>query len=441
MSGWLWQAFRGWDGDVVLCVVLVLQLAGCGGGSERPEESAEVAQPAAPEQVSPEQPRVQREPWGTTSDGRTVEQFLLSNASGATVTLISLGAAVTGVHVPDARGEVENVVLHLDDVAAYEVNSPYFGVICGRYANRIALGRFTLDGQPWQLAINNKPNHLHGGKSGFGRQVWHASVLDVADSASVRFTYISPDGDDGYPGQMTVMVTYTLDDRSALTIDYTATTDRKTVLNLTSHCYWNLAGVPAATGPAAGDAGGEQAGTILGHQLQLFCDRYLPVDSTLIPTGELADVAETSLDFRQPRPVGQKLPEAAGGPPGFDHCFVVNHSEDDPAPVARVVDPASGRVMEVFSTEPGVQFYTGNFLDGSAASGGYARHSGLCLECQHFPDSPNQPQFPTTVLSPQEVYTQKTVYRFSVVKPAAASADEAGGEEDGAGDADEPGSD
>lgn len=341
--------------------------------------------------------RLQEEPFGETPDGEPVTQYHLSNANGIAVSLINYGAIVTAVHVPDRNGELENITLGFDTLDGYLERHPYFGAICGRYANRIADGKFTLDGVEYTLATNNEPNHLHGGESGFDKALWHAEPFENEDAAGVRFTYESPDGEEGYPGTLTTTVTYTLNDDDELQIDYQATSDKATPVNLTNHCYWNLAGA--------------DSGKILDHVLTLNCDRYLPVDDTMIPTGELKSVTDTPMDFTDPQRIGAKIDEVEGD---YDHCFVLSEGQDSPALIARAEDPESGRVLEIFTTEPAVQFYTGNFLDGSVAGGGFEKHDGFCLECQHFPDSPNQPDFPSTILQPAEVYRQTTTLKFSV---------------------------
>ncbi len=351
---------------------------------------------------------IQQEPFGQTQDGQNITRYLMTNGKGMTVGIINYGATVTDVIVPDRDGETANVVLAFDDLPSYEKNAPYFGAICGRYANRIANAKFTLDGEEYQLAANNPPNHLHGGEKGFHHAVWHAEPITDTENGNIRlvFNYVSPDGEDGYPGTLKTTVTYTLNDQNELHIDYAAVLqgDKPTVLNLTNHCYWNLA----------------SGGTILDHELQLFCDKYIPVDETGIPTGELKAVTQTPMDFLTSQAIGSRIEQVSGG---YDHCYVtsgekITIDKQSLQKVARLHETESGRVMEIFSTEPGVQFYTGNFLNGSEDHAGFNKHEALCLECQHFPDSPNRPEFPTTVLKPGQVYTQKTVHRFSTEKSA-----------------------
>jgi aldose 1-epimerase len=350
---------------------------------------------------------IRREPFGEV-DGQPVERFVLTNATGLRVAILTLGGIVQALEVPDRTGRFANVVLGFATAAAYLTDGPYFGCIAGRYANRIAGGRFALDGRAYQLAINNGPNHLHGGIKGFNKHLWEATERTGRDGLSVALRRISPDREEGYPGSLTVQVTYTLSDADELRIDYLATTDAPTILNLTNHAYFNLAG--------------EGSGAIEDHELQLNASHYTPVDAALIPTGEVAPVAGTPFDFTQPHPIGERLRDA-GSPQiararGYDHNFVLDRL--DPADgslvlAARVREPGSGRILEVSTTEPGVQFYSGNFLDGTLAgtSGrAYRQGDGFCLETQHFPDSPNQPAFPSTVLHPGQEYHSTTVFSF-----------------------------
>ena len=356
---------------------------------------------------------VQREPFGTLTDGVPVERFLLSNDNNMLVSIITYGAIVTSVEVPDKVGDVDNVTLGFETLNGYsdlENPDPYFGAIVGRYANRIALGKFTLDGEVYSLATNNPPNHLHGGKIGYNDVVWQAQEHDTgdADSVAVELTYLSLDGEENYPGELKVTVLYTLNNDNELRIDYTAFSDKSTPINLTNHCYWNLAGT----------AGSKETSDIRGHELMLNCASYLPVDETLIPTGELNPVADTPMDFTKPATIGSRFTEVKGDDPqgGYDHCFAIDGWDETLRLAARVSDPKSGRVMEILTTEPGIQLYTGNFLEGKAAHGGYQQHTAFCLECQHFPDSPNQSGFPNTIYGLGEVYKQTTVHRFSVEK-------------------------
>lgn len=343
---------------------------------------------------------VQKKPFGQMPDGTEVDLYTLTNANGLKATITTYGAMLTSVESPDRNGQLANVTLSLESLPGYLAGHPFFGSIAGRFANRIAKGRFALDGAEYKLATNNGANHLHGGRKGFDKAVWKAEPVTGADFVGVVFTLLSPDGDEGYPGTLKATVTYTLNNANELKMDYTATTDKATPVNLTNHAYWNLSGAAA--------------GSILGHELTLNADRYLPVDDGLIPTGELAAVKGTPMDFTQPATVGSRIAQVKGG---YDHCYVLKQSQPGELSLAaRVVEPKSGRVMEVFTTQPGVQLYTGNFLDGTLKAHGvvYQKHHGLCLETQHFPDSPNRPEFPSTILRPGQTYHEVTVHRFSV---------------------------
>ena len=350
---------------------------------------------------------VSTEPFGTLDDGREVRRHHLDSGSGLRATVMDHGAAITSVIVPDRRGTPDNVVLAFPDLAGYVASGPYFGATCGRYANRIAGARFELDGVTHQLSGNEiNGNHLHGGAVGFDSVLWTATPVPEREGRiGVAFQYVSPDGEQGYPGAVTVMTTYLVTCGNELIIDYRATSTAATPINLTNHAYWNLAG----TSPGR---------DVLDHRLTLHCDRYLPVDGAMIPTGELADVTGTAMDFRRGKSLGEEIAQLGDG---FDCCLVVDRSdgqtpgEGQRLPVARVEHPASGRVMEVFSTEIAVQLYTGNGLDGQPHSGGFDRYHGVCLECSHFPDAPNQPDFPGTILRPGATYRQTTVHRFSVM--------------------------
>jgi aldose 1-epimerase len=357
---------------------------------------------------APAPPRVSRAPFGRMPDGAAVESFTLRNAHGIEVRAITYGAIIVSLRVPDRAGRFDDVVLGHDDLAGYLRHPSYFGAVVGRYGNRIAKGRFALDGKTYTLATNNGPNHLHGGVKGFDKVVWKGEPASTADGASVTFRYTSPDGEEGYPGTLSVRVTYTLTDRDELRFEYAATTDKPTHVNLTQHSYFNLSG----------------AGTdILGHELTIDADHFTPVDAALIPTGEIASVTGTPLDFRRPTAIGARIGqdhEQLRFGRGYDHNFVLRRSREGLVHAARVVDPRSGRSLDIQTTEPGVQFYSGNFLDGSVTGKGgtvYAHRSGLCLETQHFPDSPNQPGFPSTILRPGAEYRSKTVLTFGVTRP------------------------
>jgi aldose 1-epimerase len=342
--------------------------------------------------------------FGQTADGQQVDLYTCVNAQGLVLKMMTYGAIVVEMRTPDREGKLENITLGFDKLDGYLGDHPYFGATVGRYANRIAKGKFSLDGKSYTLATNNGPNHLHGGKIGFSRVLWTAAPVQTEKAVGVKFSYTSPDGQEGYPGELKATVIYTLTNNNELCIDYTATTNKPTPINLTNHCYWNL--------------GGAGSGTILDHQLFLAADKYLPVDDTLIPTGQLAPVAGTPFDFTKPQPIGSRIDQVTGDPPGYDHCFALRSASGALTLAARVVHAASGRTMEISTTQPGIQFYTGNFLDGSVANGGYPRNAGFCLETQHFPDSPNRPAFPPVVLRPGETYHQITVHKFGVLDAA-----------------------
>lgn len=338
--------------------------------------------------------------FGKLPDGREIEQYTLRNAKGAVAKVITYGATLTELWMPDKSGKNADVVLGFDNLAGYAGDHPSFGATVGRYANRIAKGKFSLDGKEYSLFINNGPNSLHGGKVGFSRKVWKAEPLKMAHGAAVKFTYVSPDGEEGYPGTLTVQVTYELADDNALKITYHASTDRPTVLNLTNHSYFNLSGAGS--------------GDILKDRLELNADRYTPVDDTMIPTGELKSVEGTPFDFRKPTAIGARSGNIPGIA-GYDHNFIVNGEPGKLREAAEVSDPASGREVEVWTTEPGVQLYISLGLDGSnkGIGGAYQKFGAFCLETQHFPDSPNHPKFPSTVVSPGKDFHSETIYKFS----------------------------
>ena len=337
-----------------------------------------------------------KESFGKTADGREVAAFVLANANGMRAKVIDYGATIVSVEVPDRDGKLADVVLGFDGIEGYQgADNPYFGATCGRYANRIAKGGFTLDGTGYSLATNNEPNALHGGLVGFDKRMWDAEI--TGDNA-VRMVLTSPDGEEGYPGTLKVELVYSLSDANELALEYTATADRKTVLNLTNHSYFNLAG----------------GGTILNHVAQLNADRYTVVDDDAIPTGELRAVAGTEMDFRAPKTIGAEIDRTAEG---YDHNYCINQpAEGGLTLAAKVVDPASGRTLECRTTEPGVQLYTGNFLDNIKGKNGavYNKQEGFCLETQHYPDSPNQPGFPSTELAPGETYAHTCIYKFGL---------------------------
>lgn len=347
-----------------------------------------------------------RQPYGTSSEGQDVDEHILINRNGMEVKLITYGGILTSIRVPDRHGNVANVTLGFDNLAAYEQNKPYFGSIIGRYANRIAKGKFTLNGKVHTLALNDGPNALHGGLKGFGKVVWNAEEVTQAGFPGVMLSRTSPDGEEGYPGNLDVRVTYLLTDANEIRIDYHARTDATTIVNLTNHAYFNLRG--------------EGNGSVDDHILMIDADTYTPVDATLIPTGELAPVGGTPFDFRVPKRIGfgqRSKHEQIAIAQGYDHNFVLNRADGDTSLklAARMYDPVSGRLLEVITTEPGIQFYSGNFLDATLiGSGGhlYRQSDGFALETQHFPDAPNQPQFLSTVLEPNEVYESTTIYKF-----------------------------
>ena len=346
-------------------------------------------------------------PFGKVSHGQPVELYRLKNAKGAEAAITNYGGIVVSLKMPDRNGELEDVVLGYDHVKDYVKASPYFGALIGRYGNRIAKGHFELGGKAYQLALNDGPNTLHGGVKGFDKVVWAAKPVLGEAGPSLELTYVSQDGDEGYPGKLSVKAVYTLTEKNEKQLDFTATTDKQTIVNLTHHSYFNLAG--------AGN------GDILNHLVTIRADKFTPVDQTLIPTGELVSVAGTPMDFRKPTAIGAHIADAYEqvqiGKTGYDHNWVIDKVPGKLGWVAKVYEPTSGRVMEVLSTEPGLQFYSGNFLDGTNVGKGgkaYQFRTGFCMEPQHFPDSPNHANFPSVVLKPAETYTNTIIYRFAV---------------------------
>jgi len=341
-----------------------------------------------------------KDPFGQTSDGEDVFIYTLTNSKGLRVRTINFGATLVSLEVPDRDGNLTDVVLGFDDLEGYVKQATYMGVTVGRYANRIGNARFTLDGVEYKLSANHGVHQLHGGQKGFDKVLWHTrEVVAAEDEAWVRMTYLSKDGEEGYPGNLECTVTYTLTNADELRISYEAQTDKKTVVNLTNHSYWNLAG--------------PGSGTILGHELMLHAEKFTLIDTDLIPTGIIASIQDTPLDFTKPRRIGARMHQSGSG---YDHNFVLSGAEGAIKPCARVREPNSGRVMEISTTEPGVQFYSANYLDGSVIgkkAQAYEKHAGFCLETQHFPDAPNKANFPSTVLEPGARYTSTTVHKFS----------------------------
>jgi aldose 1-epimerase len=350
--------------------------------------------------------RIKKRVFGETQEGESTHLYILRNSSGAEARITNYGGILVSLSMPDHRDELSDIVLGYDTLEEYTRDDAYFGCIVGRYANRIARGRFTLDGNEYRLSVNDGENHLHGGTRGFNRAIWDCQVVEEEDRSGVLLSYLSHDGEEGYPGNLSTLVTYSLTDGNELRLEYRATTDADTVVNLSHHSYFNLAG--------------QGEGDVLGHSLTINADRFTPVDEGLIPTGEVRSVEGTPMDFRRPVQIGERINgdygqiRVAGG---FDHNYVLDKAEGKVALAARVHEPSTGRTMEVLTTEPGVQFYSGNFLEaGRRGKNGsfYGPRLGFCLETQHFPDSPNKPHFPSTVLRAGEEYGQTTVYRFTV---------------------------
>jgi aldose 1-epimerase len=369
----------------ILILVLVSALLSCNNTTEQKQEPKK-------EPIM----TIKKEPFGKIKS-EEVYLYTLENQEGMIVKITNYGGIVTSVLVPDSKDIFDDVVLGYDNLQGYLEATPYFGCIVGRYGNRIAKGKFSLDGEEYSLAVNNGENTLHGGLVGFDKVVWDANEFQNKDSAGVILRYVSKDGEEGYPGNLNVEVTYTLTSQNELKIDYLATTDKATPINLTHHSYFNL--------------NGSKNKNILNHELKIYADKYVVVDENLIPTGELRDLTDTPMDFRSSTRIGSRIDKVEGG---YDHTYVLNKSKDFDL-IAQLFESESGRFIEVYTTEPGVQFYSGNFLDGSITGKNgivYHKHFGMCLEAQHFPDSPNQAEFPNTILRPGEKYTQTTVYKF-----------------------------
>jgi len=347
---------------------------------------------------------VKKQAFSTMPDGTAVDLYTLSNANGMQAGIITYGGTVVSLTAPDRTGKFGDIVLGLDDVPSYQKGTAFFGALIGRYGNRIGKAQFKLDGATYKLSANDNGNTLHGGADGFDKKIWSAVPGNSADGQTLELTYVSKDGEMGFPGTLTAKVTYTLTKDNSLKIDYTATTDKTTVANLTNHSYFNLAG--------AGE------GDILSHEVMINADRFTPVDDKLIPTGELKPVAGTPFDFTKPTAIGARIEaddQQIKYGKGYDHNWVLNKGTGGMTKAAEVTESKTGRVMEVFTTEPGLQFYTGNFLDGSLKGKGktYNRRNGFCMETQHYPDSPNKPDFPSTTLKPGETYKTTTMYKFS----------------------------
>jgi aldose 1-epimerase len=372
-----------------LLVALILILTGCKTG-----KSGE----ATTEQKNPKC-KVEKSFFGLTPEGDSAMLYTLKNEKNITITITNYGGIINGIHTPDKNGNTANIALGFDKLEQYMEGHPYFGALVGRYGNRIAKAQFSLDGESYALAANNGNNSLHGGIEGFDKKLWSPQVIGCDERSALKLSYVSPDGEEGYPGNLTVSVTYELL-MDQFFITYEAETDKATVLNLTNHSYFNLAG----------------EGTILDHILYINASKYTPVNDELIPTGEFANVEGTPFDFRKPNVIGERFDELSAEPVGYDHNYVIDGKKGEKKLAAKVLDPKTGRFIEVSTTEPGVQFYTGNFLDGTLKSGNkvYEQHSGFCLETQHFPDSPNQDNFPTTVLRPGEKFISQTIFRFGV---------------------------
>jgi len=349
---------------------------------------------------------ISKEAFGITSDSIAVDKYTLKNQKGMQVSIITFGGIITSWTAPDKNNQYQDIVLGYNTLEPYETKSVFFGALIGRYGNRIAKGKFSIDGVEYTLATNDGANHLHGGVKGFDKVVWTAAEETTDSTASIVLTYLSKDLEEGYPGNLKTTVTYTLTNNNELLVDYEATTDKKTIVNLTQHSYFNLSG--------------DFSKTILDHELTINADKLVPVDATLIPTGKLTDVTNTPFDFRVAKTIGKDInvkDEQLVRGEGYDHCWVLNNQNEGVRLVSTAYEKESGRLLEVFSDEPGIQLYTGNFLDGTLPSkqgGVYAHRTGFCLETQHYPDSPNQKDFPSVVLNPGDTYKSKTSFKFSV---------------------------
>jgi aldose 1-epimerase len=349
---------------------------------------------------------IEKNHFGKTNDGADIDQYILSNSKGMEISIITYGGIITSWTAADKNGDYKDIVLGYNTLAEYEDETPYFGALIGRYGNRIAKGKFTIDGETYTLAVNNGVNHLHGGLKGFDKVVWDAKTIVNDSSATLELSYLSKDMEEGYPGNLQTKVRYTLNNEDELTVKYDAKTDKPTIVNLTQHSYFNLTS--------------DFNQPILDHELVINADSFLPVDSTLIPTGEFRNVSETPFDFRSSKAIGKRINEEniqIKYGLGYDHCWVLNDQKKGVRFVASAYEPVSGRLLEISSDKPGIQFYSGNFLDGtlpSKSKGKYQHRTGFCLETQYYPDSPNQKGFPSVILNPGESYQSQTVFRFSV---------------------------
>lgn len=365
-----------------------------GGQAAIAEQSSTSSQQAGKTQMS-----IETSSFGKTKDGQEVTLYTCRNAKGAVLKMIDYGAIVVELHVPDRDGKLANINVGFDKIDGYLERHPYFGATVGRYANRIGGAKFEIDGKTYELTANNGKNQLHGGKQGFDAVMWKGEPVKTDSAVGVKFTYRSKDGEEGFPGNLDVTVTYLLTNDNELRIDYEAKTDKPTHVNLTNHNYWNLAGA--------------KAGSILKHELMIAADKFVEVDEESIPTGNLPDVKGGVMDFTTSHAIGDRIKELTNKPQGYDHAYVLRGEKGKMKLAARVKEPTSGRVMEIYTTEPGIQFYSGNYLDGSESGAGLKQHEAFCLETGHFPDSPNRPRFPSTLLRPGETYKTTTVHKFS----------------------------
>lgn len=386
----------------IIGCLFTTQFGGTPDADETTQQETEFGPAVDQETATTDTPSIATEDYGKLKSGEMVTKYVCRNASGTTLEMIDYGATVIALYTKDKNGKLDNITLGCKDIVGYQEAGCYFGCTIGRYCNRIAGGKFSIDGEEYKLATNNDANHLHGGKTGFDKHMWKCEQIKRQDSIGLKFTLKSEDGDEGFPGNLIVTAEYLLTENNELVVDLKAETDKTTHVNLTNHCYWNLAG--------------EKSGKILGQEVKIEAEKYIPVGGDGIPTGEIADVAGTPFDFTDFHSIGKRIKLVGGEPIGYDHCYALKNQTGELALAATARDAASGRMMEVHTTQPGVQFYSGNFLDGSSESGGFNQHEGFCLETQHYPDTPNRPNFKSTVLKPGETYRQRTVHRFSVYK-------------------------